>query len=120
ANANGAAIQTIFSGASIISMFGNPPTDSRVPDIVAQPQPGVIYTSSTAKIAEHGGFAPNDFHVGLLVSMPGLEREDVDSPVSTRQVATTILRLLGLDPQLLEAVRLENTEVLPGIHFDKD
>src|SRR5262245_59204191 len=120
ANANGAAIQTIFSGASIISMFGNPLTDSRVPDIVVQPQPGVIYTSSTGKIAEHGGFAPDDVHVGLLVSMPGLEREDVDSPVSTRQVAPTILRFLGLDPQLLKAVQLEQTKVLPGAQFDED
>jgi len=120
ANANGAAIQTIFSGSSIISMFGNPLTDSRVPDIVVQPQPGVIYTSSTGKIAEHGGFAPDDVHVGLLVSMPGLERKDVDSPVSTRQVAPTILRLLGLDPQLLKAVQLEQTKVLPGTQFDED
>src|SRR5262249_36539905 len=73
ANANGAAIQTIFSGAAIISLFGNPLTDSRVPDIVVQPQPGVIYTSSRGKIAEHGGFAPDDINVGLLVSMPALE-----------------------------------------------
>src|SRR5215468_1637785 len=120
ANAAAAAIQTIFSGPTIDSMFGDPTTDSRVPDIVVQPDPGVIYTSSTGKIAEHGGFAEDDIHVGLLVSLPGLEREDVDSPVSTRQVAPTILRLLGLDPQLLKAVQLEQTKVLPGIQFDKD
>jgi len=52
--------------------------------------------------------------------MPGLEHEDVDSPVSTRQVAPTILRLLGLDPQLLKAVQLEHTKVLPGIQFEED
>jgi len=120
ANANGAAIQTIFSGAAIISMFGNPLTDSRVPDIVVQPQPGVIYTSSTGKIAEHGGFAPDDIHVGLLVSMPALEHGHVDAQVTTRQVAPTILRVLGLNPQLLKAVQLERTRVLPGIEFDED
>jgi hypothetical protein len=120
AKTNEAAIQTIFAGPSIISLFGNPLTDSRVPDIVVQPEPGVIYTSSTGKIAEHGGFARDDVHVGLLVSMPGLEREDVDSPVTTRQVAPTILKLLGLNPQLLQAVQLEQTKVLPGIQFEED
>jgi hypothetical protein len=118
ANANGAAIQTIFAGGSIISMFGNPLTDTRVPDIAVQPEPGVIYTSSTGKIAEHGGFAPDDVHVGLLVSMPSLEGERVGAPVTTRQVAPTILKVLGLNPQLLKAVQLEQTKVLPGIEFD--
>jgi hypothetical protein len=120
ANANGAAIQTIFAGPSIISLFADPATDTRVPDIVVQPQPGVIYTGSTGKIAEHGGFAPDDTHVGLLVSMPSLEHGRVDSPVLTRQVAPTILKALGLDPQLLKAVQLEQTKPLPGLEFEED
>jgi arylsulfatase A-like enzyme len=117
ANDTAAAIQTIFSGAAIDSLFGDPTTDSRVPDIVVQPNPGVIYTKSTGKIAEHGGFAEDDTHVGLLLSIPGLLPGNVDSKVETRQVAPTILNVLGLDPQLLQAVQIEQTPVLPGIQF---
>jgi hypothetical protein len=39
----------------------------------------------------------------------------VDQTVATRQIAPTILRLLGLDPQSLDAVRIEGTRVLPGL-----
>lgn len=117
ANDTAAAIQTIFSGVAIDSLFGDPTTDSRVPDIVVQPNPGVIYTKSTGKIAEHGGFAEDDTHVGLLLSIPGLLPGNVDSKVETRQVAPTILNVLGLDPQLLQAVQIEQTPVLPGIQF---
>jgi hypothetical protein len=34
--------------------------------------------------------------------------------VQTTQVAPTILRVLGLDPKLLNAVVLEGTQPLPG------
>ena len=37
--------------------------------------------------------------------------------VETTQVAPTILKILGLDPNALEAVRKEGTPVLPGLHF---
>jgi hypothetical protein len=36
-------------------------------------------------------------------------------PVETTQIAPTILRLLGLDPDDLQAVRIEHTRVLPGL-----
>ena len=38
----------------------------------------------------------------------------VDDRVETTQIAPTILRLLGLDPAALEAVRIEGTAVLPA------
>jgi hypothetical protein len=120
ANTTAAAIQTIFSGPTIESMFGDPTTDTRVPDIAVQPHPGVIYTASTGKIAEHGGFAEDDVHVGLLVSNPGLHPRRIESRVETRQVAPTILKALGLDPDLLQSVQSEHTRVLPGIQFSQD
>jgi hypothetical protein len=120
ANHTGAAIQTIFAGDAIEDMFGNPATDTRVPDIVVQPNPGVIYTGSTGKIAEHGGFAPDDVHVGLLVSMPGLHARSIDAKVETRQVAPTILKVLGLDPHQLKAVQSEHTQALPGLGLSED
>jgi hypothetical protein len=37
-------------------------------------------------------------------------------PVTTAQIAPTILKVLGLDPNDLEAVRAENTPVLPDFN----
>ncbi len=94
--------------------FGDP-ADGRTPDIMVQPNPGVIYSGSKAKDMEHGGFAPEDGHVALLVSHPGLDRKVVSQPVGTKQVAPTIVKALGLEPSLLDAVRKEGTAVLPGL-----
>ena len=91
---------------------------TRTPDLIVQPQPGTIYSTSKAKAAEHGGFAPEDTHVALLVVGGRLDdREDagrtVGTPVQTTQIAPTILEYLGLEPQRLKSVRLEGTEALP-------
>ncbi|MFG6490303.1 alkaline phosphatase family protein [Roseateles sp. BYS78W] len=94
--------------------FGNP-ADGRTPDIMVQPNPGVIFTKSKSKDMEHGGFAPDDGHVALLVSHPGLEHKVVREAVGTKQVAPTIVKALGLKPTLLDAVRKEGTAVLPGL-----
>jgi len=37
----------------------------------------------------------------------------IAAPVGTTQIAPTILHLLGLRPDALQAVRIEGTEVLP-------
>ncbi len=42
------------------------------------------------------------------------------TPVGTTRIAPTILKALGLDPDSLQAVRMEHTVVLPGLKFDKD
>ena len=75
----------------------------------------MIYSNSTKKIAEHGGGAPGDTEVALLVAGPGLERRTVTSRVYTTQVAPTILKALGLDTDELDAVRKERTRLLPGL-----
>jgi hypothetical protein len=95
--------------------FGNP-ADGRTPDIMVQPNSGVIYSKSQAKDMEHGGFAENDGHVALLVSNPSLSKKIIDSKVGTTQVAPTIIKALGLEPSLLDAVKKEGTEVLPGLY----
>lgn len=118
----GAAIGQIFYGTSLHTMFGKPGLppdgDPRVPDIIVQPQTGVVYTGSSKKQAEHGGFAQDDTNVMLLVSNPDLSPKEVTSLVETTQVAPTILESLGLDPQRLDAVRIEGTQSLPGL-FDQ-
>lgn len=109
----------ILYGPSVAERFGDPAL-GRTPDIVVQPNPGVIYTSSKKKDEEHGGNAPDDSHLGLLVSYAGLRQgRTIDAPVLTTQVAPTILRSLGLEPRLLHAVALEGTRVLPGLGFER-
>jgi hypothetical protein len=70
---------------------------------------------STKKQAEHGGFANDDTKVMLLVSNPNINQNTNYQFVETKQVAPTILRILGLDPTSLDAVKMEGTTVLPGL-----
>ena len=113
-----ARVQTIYSGNSLVSLFGDPLKDSRTPDLIVQPIPGTIYSKSAAKIAEHGGFAADDTHTALIVSNPRLEAASVSRPVTNEQVAPTILKALGLPVHALDAVRLEGTRVLPGLDLE--
>jgi hypothetical protein len=106
-------IASFLYGDTLADMFQNPAKDSRAPDIIGITRVGVIYTGGS-KIAEHGGFNPDDVHVAMLVSNPDLPRSVVNSAVTTTQIAPTVLKALGLDPNELEAVRMERTKSLPG------
>ena len=121
ASGNIAGIGEIFSGPGIAQLFnppGLPPKGGpRTPDIIVTPNIGVTYSGSTKKLAEHGGFAHDDVNVIMLVANPGFSPGTVTSPVETTQIAPTILAELGLDPQQLEAVQKEGTQVLPGLGF---
>ena len=108
-------IGKFYSGAELALRFANPQTDPRVPDFILSPNSGVVYANKPSKIAEHGGFSEDDTHVALLVSGPGLAAETVSTAVQTTQIAPTILESLGLEAQELEAVRLEETRVLPDV-----
>jgi len=119
-NAAMAGIGQIFYGASITTDYNSPLIDSRTPDIIVAPNVGVVYTGSLKKQAEHGGFANDDTKVMLLVSNPSLRKSTSYQFVETKQVAPTILRILGLDPNKLEAVQKEGTAVLPGLRFGGD
>jgi len=114
-NAAAAGIGQIFYGASITTNYNSPLTDSRTPDIIVAPNVGVVYTGSTKKQAEHGGFANDDTNVMMLVSNPSIDQSTDYSFVETKQVAPTILQILGLDPNALDAVKMEGTTVLPGL-----
>ncbi len=107
----------VFAGPSLQLLFSDPAKDPRVPDIIVSPNVGVVYTGHQAKVAEHGGFANDDRNVILLVSHPRLQETIFTGEVQTRQVAPTILHALGLDPDKLDAVRLEGTTALPGLPF---
>jgi len=119
---------TIFSsnityGPALAAIYGDPASAdataaARAPNVFIQPNEGVIYSGSSKKIAEHGGGAPNDTGVALLVSGPWCDRHrKVHKPVSTTQVAPTILRALGIDPRELQAVKMERTRPLPHLDY---
>lgn len=108
--------EILWTGNAITPMFRDPRTDSRTPDIIGLPVHGVIYASPTSsKQSEHGGFTDDDNHVGLLVASPRIRQTVVDVPVTTRQIAPTILQVLGLDWHALQAVGIEGTAPLPGV-----
>jgi hypothetical protein len=116
---------TIFSsnivfGDELAGIYGDPTSSdpiaaARAPNVVIQPDWGVIYSGSSKKIAEHGGGTLDDTNVALLVSNPRLRPRTFEPPVSTTQVAPTILEALHLDPRSLDAVRKEGTRPLPGL-----
>lgn len=109
-------IAWILSGESLKLRFNDPVQDPRIPDIVLVPNLGGIYIDEKSKfLAEHGGFNDDDIHVALLIAGPGVPSKIIRTPVQTTQIAPTILKALGLDPQALEAVRKEHTQVLPGL-----
>jgi len=107
----------IFAGPSLTLQFNDPLTDSRTPDIIVAPNVDVVYTGGKAKVAEHGGFAYDDRNVLLIVSNPSYKPATFNDQVETRQIAPTIVKALGLDPNLLSAVTSEHTETLPGLPF---
>ena len=92
-----------------------PGEDPRTPDIIVTPNVGVTYSGSTTMIADHGGFAHDDTNVMLLVSHPSFKPQTVFDGSSTTQVAPTILKALGLNPQALDAVKAEGTSVLQEV-----
>jgi len=114
-NAGALFIDEVMAGNEIQLKFNNPGSDSRTPDLIVQPIYGTIYTASSKKNAEHGGFSFGDTNVGLIISKPGLRAQVIKTPVATSQVAVTILKALGLDPEALKSVRVEHTEELPGL-----
>jgi len=108
-----AGLSQIYTGVTAAQFMGVRPGDARVPDVIGLAQYGVVYTGHKAKIAEHGGDHPEDRNVPILVSCPGAAGGTaVTKPVETTQIAPTILKLLGLNPAELQAVRIEGTQPL--------
>ena len=109
----GSGLTSVYTGASARALLGAPVGDSHAPDLFGIAQHGVVYTGGVKKIAEHGGAANDDRNVALVVSGGGVHPGVKSAAVQTTQIAPTILRLLGLNPNALRAVRAEHTRVLP-------
>jgi Type I phosphodiesterase / nucleotide pyrophosphatase len=113
----GIGLGQIYYGPSLFLNYNDPTTDPRTPDIIVTPNVGVTYSSSTSKLEEHGGFSHDDTNVVMLLYNPTFKPSTIRSVVGTAQVAPTILKALGLNPTLLDAVKAEGTPVLPGVPF---
>ncbi len=118
-NASAIGLGQIYYGPTVAlnyNMPGLPPYgDPRTPDIIVTPNVGVTYTGSAKKLTEHGGFAHDDTNVMMLFANPGFTAKTVSAAAETAQVAPTILNALGLNPQSLDAVKIEGTAVLPDV-----
>jgi hypothetical protein len=111
AHASELQIQQLLDRDELKKLYQDPFKDTRTPDFIAITNHGVICTGGT-KLAEHGGFAPDDRNVLLLLSAPKLRPATVEGRVYTTQIAPTILFALGLDPSQLDGVRKEGTDIL--------
>jgi Type I phosphodiesterase / nucleotide pyrophosphatase len=108
-----AGLYQVYEGDAAARLIGVDRSDPRVPDVIGIAQYGVVYTSHKAKIAEHGGDHLEDRNVPILVAWHGAAGgTTVTAPVETTQIAPTILELLGLDPNELQAVQIEGTQPL--------
>jgi hypothetical protein len=112
-------LHEVLSFGSADFPFPDPTVDPAVPDIVVVMNNGVNFEppcpspcTTPITYAEHGGFGENETHVPLLISNPGWTGLTDTSTVLTRQIAPTVLTLLGLDPTALQAVQIEGTPVL--------
>jgi ribosomal protein L27 len=110
-------LQQILTLDSLKLLFPDPLVDPAPPDIILIPINGTNYepslsTALPAVQAEHGGFNENETHVPLLVVHNSLPTGQNRAPVTLTQIAPTILSLLGMDPNSLQAVQLEGTKVL--------
>ncbi len=76
ASASGIALGQIYYGNTLSINYNDPTVDPRTPDIIVTPNVGVTYSGSSAKLAEHGGFAHDDTNVMLLLSNPSFQRQD--------------------------------------------
>jgi hypothetical protein len=108
-------LSKVYAGAASAAYFGVPVSDPRHPVIFGIVQHGVIYADAP-DIAQHGGADFQDLSVPILVNLPGQQHGTTNSAqVKMIQIAPTILALLGLNPGDLQAVRIEHTQVLPGL-----
>src|SRR4029077_13362919 len=107
-NESATDVEEILAGESLKLMFNDPLRDARTPDILLVPRLGGLYMEADTKfLAEHGGFHKQDVNVALLLARLGFLPQKIKTPVQTTQIAPTILRALGLNPQTLQAVRRE-------------
>ncbi len=90
--------------------------DPRMPDIIVEPLPGVVYARPGERVASvRGGFSDRNTHVALLISGAQLTGRSDPTWVPTTQLGPLLLRALGMEKFDLDALHREHTPALPGI-----
>jgi len=112
---NPAGIFKIYSGDQLFQLLkanGDLAAD-RVPDILIETLPGVVYTDKK-KVMEHGGFSTDDRSVALIFSNPLLKLKGMSNEVASthEQIAATILDILGVDYKQLQGYQVERADPL--------
>jgi predicted AlkP superfamily pyrophosphatase or phosphodiesterase len=111
-------IAEVLWGSSLQQLFPDPTVDAAPPDIIVIPNLGTNYESPTVvppSAAEHGGFNENELHVPITIAHNTVKHGTVMAPVTTTQLAPTMLNMLGISPSTLTGVTLEGTAILPQI-----
>jgi Type I phosphodiesterase / nucleotide pyrophosphatase len=109
-------LQEIYSGARLSLTLNPPEKDLRMPDIILQPEFGVLWESpGETSRAAHGGLLDEDTHVALLISGAQLTGRYDPTYVPTTQLGPLLLRALGMEKFDLQALHLEHSPALPGI-----
>lgn len=117
-----AGIDKVLTGKDLEqSNYHGSHQDERTPSLIVTLKPGFVLVgnpSTSNKRAEHGGFVADDIHVPLIVAsgnFPANRRGKTESEkVTTTQIAVTVLKALGLNPNDLQGARAEKTKALPG------
>lgn len=106
-------IERVITGQELALTLNAPQKDTRMPDIVLEPQPGVLW--GPEELAGYGGTRDEDTHVALLISGAQLPGRFDPTLVPTTQLAPLLLRALGMEKFDLQALHLEHSPALPGV-----
>ncbi len=109
-------IHEIYSGARLALTLNSPEKDSRMPDIILQPDTDVLFESANSTaLGVHDGMFGEDTHVGLLVSGVQFTGRYDPTYAPTTQLGPLLLRALGMEKFDLQALHREHSPALPGI-----
>jgi hypothetical protein len=109
-------IQDIYSGERLGLTLNSAAKDSRMPDIVLQPELGVLWgVQGDTALEAYGGMLDEDTHVALLVSGAQFTGRYDPTYVPTTQLGPLLLRALGMEKFDLQALHLEHSPALPGV-----
>jgi len=112
-HAQSLGIDKVITGPALALTLNTPQKDSRMPDIILMPHPGVLWANDT--LAAFGGTRDEDTHVALLISGAQLPGRFDPTLVPTTQLAPLLLRALGMEKFDLQALHLEHSPALPGV-----
>jgi hypothetical protein len=112
-HAQSLGIEQVITGPPLALTLNAPQKDSRMPDIILEPEPGVLW--GTDVLAGYGGMRDEDTHVALLISGAQLPGRFDPTLVPTTQLAPLLLRALGMEKFDLQALHLEHSPALPGV-----